>query len=115
MSTLLFSFSFCYSQTREAGKQAKIKDRILKETREGGKYDFFTQIKGHEYDGVQIKPGIYDTKLGLALILWGKVNYDLGVSKLEDAYMIFSQHKGSEISSREKEYIKIGYNRELDK
>ena len=35
---------------------------IVDETKEGGKYDFFSPIKGQEYDGIQIKPGVYDTK-----------------------------------------------------
>ena len=102
------------AQTDSTKHQEELKMLIVKETKKGGRYDFFTAIKGHEYDGIQIKPGIFETKLGFALIKWGKVTYDLGVDSLETAYLIFSTYKGRETNEREKEYIKIGYNRELE-
>jgi hypothetical protein len=113
LAIFIFKGFLVYSQTDTLSTPASLKNMIVKETKEGGKYDFFTPIKGHEYDGVQIKPGLFDTKRGVALIRWGKVNYELGVKKLEDAYTIYSAYKGKEINAQEKEYIKIGYNRLL--
>lgn len=107
--------SIGYSQTDTTSKGLEVKKLLLKETKKGGKYDFFTPIKGHEQDGIQVKPGVYDTKLGLALIKWGKATYELGVASLEDAYLIFSEFKVREAYKLEKFYIKMGYNRELEK
>ena len=113
--TFVMTLSTAYSQTDTTARQVELRSQIIKETQKKGQLDFFTSIKGHEYDGIQIKPGIYDTKLGLALIRWGKATYDLGVKSLDEAFAIFSEYKGKEITNREKEYIKIGYNRELEK
>ncbi|MBJ6120152.1 hypothetical protein JAO76_18245 [Pontibacter sp. BT310] len=95
--------------------QSDIRAFILKETEEGGKFDFFTPIKGHEYDGIQIKPGIYDTKIGLAIYKWGKVNYDSGVKSLDEVYAIYSEYKKRPVNDIEKTYLKMGFGRELEK
>src|SRR5690606_36104486 len=93
----------------------ELKAYILTETKENGQLDFFTEIKGHEYDGVQIKPGVFSTQLSLALYKWGRACWDLGVNTVEDAYTIFSEFKNRELNSKEKDYIKMGFNKELEK
>jgi hypothetical protein len=93
----------------------ELRTLILKETKEGGKLDFFTPIKGKEYDGVQIKPGLISTNLGVALYKWGRSNFDLGVNTLEDALSIFAEFKGRQLNQREKEYIKLGFEKGLEK
>lgn len=95
--------------------QEELKTIILSETKEGGKLDFFTEIKGKEYDGVQIKPGVFSTKLGIALYKWGRATFENGVNTVEDSYKIFAEFKGRELNQREKEYIKLGFNKELEK
>ena len=111
---LLLISGTAYSQV-DTIKYQEIKKQILNETKKGGKLDFFTPIKGHEYDGVQLKPGLFTTKLGIALMNWGKENHKMGIVKVEDAFLIFSEYKGREINEREKEYIRMGFNGELDK
>jgi hypothetical protein len=88
---------------------------VLTESKEGGKLDFFTEIKGHEYDGIQVKPGIFSTKIGIALYKWGRANFELGVNTFEDALSNWSKLKGREPNQLEKEYIKMGFNKELEK
>ncbi|AKQ45035.1 hypothetical protein TH63_04345 [Rufibacter radiotolerans] len=95
--------------------QSDLKAYILKETEEGGRFDFFTSIKGHENDGIQIKPGIYDTKRGLAIYKWGKANYDAGVKSLDEVYAIYSEYKKRPVNEIEKTYLKMGFGRELEK
>lgn len=115
--TLLSLFliaSSAYSQA-DTVKYQEIRKQVLVETKEGGKLDFFTPIKGHEYDGVEIKPRLFTTKLGIALMKWGKANYDMGITQVEDAFLIFSEYKGRKINEREREYIKKGFNGKLDK
>ena len=68
--------------------QGDLKTYIIKESQPSGKLDFFTPIKGHEYDGRQIKPGIYATGLEFALYNWGRSVKDLGVKTVEEAYDI---------------------------
>jgi hypothetical protein len=92
-----------------------LKEKIIRESKEGGKLDFFTEIKGHEFDGIEIKPRLFSTRLGMALYKWGKANYELGVGSIEEAYEIWKEFKGRPINEREREYIKLGFNRGLEK
>lgn len=82
---------------------------ILTETKPGGKLDFFTPIKGHEYDGIQLKPGIYSTLGHAAFYQWGKAVRKLGITDLQEAYAIFTEFQGQPISTRDQEYIKSGF------
>jgi hypothetical protein len=91
-----------------------IKKAILAASKEGEALDFFTPIKGKEYDGAQIKPGVFATNLSIALYKWGRGCADFGVKKVEDAYEIYSEIKGRELNEREKDYIKMGFNKELE-
>ncbi len=93
----------------------EIKEYILTETKEGGKLDFFTEIKGHEMDGIQIKPGVYSTKISMALYKWGRACFDLGVNTIEDAFEIYGEFKGRQLNQRETDYIKKGFNKDLEK
>jgi hypothetical protein len=93
----------------------ELKEYILSESKEGGKLDFFTEIKGKEYDGIQVKPGVFSTKIGIALYKWGRACFDIGVNTVEDAFDIFSEFKKREINRREKDYIKMGFYKELEK
>ena len=87
---------------------------IVEETKEGGKYDFFSPIKGQEYDGIQIKPGVFDTKIGMALYRWGKANFEAGVKSLDEVYANYAAYKGRAANHIEKSYLKMGYGRELE-
>lgn len=93
----------------------ELKNYILTETKEGGQLDFFTEIKGKEFDGVQIKQGVFTTKQSIALYKWGRACYDLGVNTIEDVYEVYSEFKQKEINQRDKEYIKMGFDKEWEK
>jgi hypothetical protein len=93
----------------------ELKNYILTESKEGGKLDFFTEIKGKEYDGVQIKPGVFTTKVSIALYQWGRACFEIGVNTIEDVYAIYSEFKQKELNQREKEYIKLGFEKDWEK
>lgn len=92
-----------------------LKEFVLRESKEGGQLDFFTEIKGQEMDGVEIKPGLFTTKIGIALYKWGRANFDLGTNTVEDALDFWIEFKGRQPNQREKDYIKLGFNKELEK
>lgn len=94
--------------------QNQLKEYIIEESKEGNQLDFFTEIKGHENDGIQVKPGVFSTKLGIALYKWGRACFDIGVNTVEDAYGIFAEVKGRELNRKEKDYIKLGFYKELE-
>ncbi len=95
--------------------QAELKAFILKETKQGGKLDFFTSIKGHEHDGGQIKPGLFTTLGHVALYKWGRSVYQLGIDTVEDAYAILAEFQGQPLSSRDQDYLKSGFDRKYEK
>jgi hypothetical protein len=88
---------------------------ILDQTKEGGRLDFFTPIKGREMQGIQIKPGVFDTRIGMALYKWGKTCFDMGVVDVDEAYAIFADFKGRPVNMREQSYIKLGFDKALEK
>ena len=95
--------------------KTEIKNYIISESREGGTLDFFTEIKGKEFDGVQIKPGVFTTKQSVALYKWGRACFEIGVNTVEDAYEIYSEFQGKPVNERDKEYIKSGFYKEWEK
>lgn len=87
---------------------------IIEQTKKGGKLDFFTEIKGKEYNGVQIKPGVITTLEGIAFYKWGRANYDIGVNTFKDAIEIYSKIKGKKLNVKEKTYIESGFNKKWE-
>lgn len=87
---------------------------VLKASAKGGELDVFTPISAHEYDGVQVKPGVYNTKLDMALYQWGKACFDLGINTLEDAWKVFAKFRGRALTGKERDYIKMGFERALE-
>jgi len=92
----------------------ELRKQLLAETKKGGKLDFFTPIKGKEYEGVQIKPGLISTNLGIALYKWGRAIADSGVNIVDDAISIFTEFKGRPLNPIETGYISKGFFKELD-
>lgn len=95
--------------------QDEIRRYITEISQEGGELDFFTEIKGKEYDGVQIKPRLFTTKLSIALYKWGRACYDLGLNTSDDALVLFAEIKGRELSEKEVSYITAGFNKDWEK
>lgn len=93
----------------------QLKEFVIEGTKEGNQLDFFTEIQGQENDGIQVKPGVFSTKLGIALYKWGRACFDIGVNTVKDAYEIFAEIRGRELNRKEREYIKLGFYKELEK
>ncbi|MFT6746335.1 MAG: hypothetical protein ACJAZ2_000674 [Glaciecola sp.] len=93
----------------------EMKSYILAQTKEGAELDFFTEIKGNEYDAVQVKSGVFTTKLSIAFYKWGRACFDIGVNTIDDVYEIYAEFKQKELNSKEKSYIKMGFNKEWEK
>ncbi|WJS96506.1 hypothetical protein NYQ10_08590 [Flavobacterium johnsoniae] len=110
---LISTYSFSQNSNQEKKSQAEIKTFILNETKEGGKLDFFTKIKGKEYNGSQVKPGLIMTNLEIALYSWGKANAELGIESVESALSIFKEFKAKDLNRIEKDLIPMGFRNDL--
>ena len=95
--------------------KTELKNYILAETKEGGRLDHFTEIKGKEFNGVQVKSGVFTTMQGIALYKWGRDCYNLGVNTIDDVYEIFAEFKQRELNEKDKAYIKLGFEKEWEK
>lgn len=88
--------------------------QIIQESKPGGGLDYFTSIKGHESESVEVKDGVFSTRLGLALYDWGKATYGLGVKSSAEAMQIWEAFKGRAANTLEKEQIALGFRRGME-
>ncbi len=88
---------------------------VLAETKQGGKLDFFTPIKGKEYENVQIGNGAVSANIAIALYKWGRANFNIGIKTVQEALTLFAKFKNRELTAYEKEHIKTGFESGLKK
>jgi hypothetical protein len=93
----------------------ELENYIIEQTKPNNSLDFFTEIKGKENDGVQIKPEVFTTLQSIAFYKWGRANYELGVNTYQDAFDIYAKIKGRELNIKEKRSIKSGFNKDWEK
>jgi hypothetical protein len=91
----------------------EIRNKILKESKDGGKLDFWTPIKGHEYDGELLQNGptakdnIYASKREIAVVKWAFSLTKLGIRR-NDLISLYEQLKGRKLRSDDVTLIDIG-------
>ncbi len=87
----------------------EVRSKILSESKDGGKLDFWTPIKGHEYDGLLLEKGsnIIVTKRELAVIKWALVLTKNGISKTE-IVSLYEELKSRKIRADELQLIDMG-------
>ncbi len=88
--------------------QADLAKMIIKDSQKGGKLDMFTEIEGHEFDGIKLDD-VYITFYSAALYKWGLAVHIVGVTSSDQAVKIFEKFKGRKLKEEEKSYIKKGY------
>lgn len=87
---------------------------VLTESKKDGKLDFFTEIKGKEFQGVQVKPGVFSTLQSISIYKWARACFYIGVNTVEDVYEIYAAVKQKDLNPNEKAYLEAGFNREWD-
>ena len=92
----------------------RLKIMILNESKTGGRFDYFTPIKGHEMEGIAVKRDLITTRLGMALYQWGRANRESGVQTVEDTLSLWTQLNGRNADERERNYITLGFNKGLE-
>ncbi|MDB5140983.1 MAG: hypothetical protein JWR12_2899 [Mucilaginibacter sp.] len=91
----------------------EFRNKIISESRNGGKLDFWTPIKGHEYDGAMIVKGataaenIYASNKEIAVIKWVLNLTKLGVKK-NDVIYLYEALKGRKIRDDEISLVDLG-------
>ncbi|WP_084291067.1 hypothetical protein [Pedobacter nyackensis] len=108
LSLFLLAF-FVIDTVAQTPDSVSLRKLIIQHSKEGGKLDFFTGIKGKETVGSQVKPGIYAQNIHIAWFYWGKANYVNGIKSLADVVSIFKEWKEREPERMEYEHIKLGF------
>jgi hypothetical protein len=116
---LLFSIQ-SFSQTKETpdttietSLTSDVVNKIIDDSKNGGSLDFWTPIKGHEYDGSSLfgsaggKGNIYASNKELAVIKWSFTLAKRGIGK-DDIIALFGLLKGRKVTSNDSTLIDIG-------
>lgn len=88
--------------------QVDLAKMIIKDSQKGGKLDVFTEIEGHEFDGIKLDD-VYVTFQSASLYKWGLAVHIAGVASEDKAIKIFEKFKGRKLKDGERFYIKKGY------
>lgn len=91
----------------------EMRSKLISASKNNGKLDYWSQIKGHEFEGERIEPDWYVAKEDAAIIRW---TYDLTTSGLKDKNAIISLYedlKRRKVSKNELAYINYGYNKAI--
>jgi hypothetical protein len=93
----------------------QVRSEIIKESKNNEKLDYWTPIKGHEFDGERIEHDFYVSKEDAALIKWTYQLTITGIKNKNDIISLYEQLKGHKASSSELNYIDYGYHKAIDK
>lgn len=93
----------------------QMRSNLIKASKNNGKLDYWTRIKGHEFEGEMIEHDFYAAKEDAALIKWA---YDLtiaGVKNKTDIISLYEELKGHKANNNELNYIDYAYHKALEK
>ncbi|MDF2430590.1 MAG: hypothetical protein JWP44_221 [Mucilaginibacter sp.] len=113
ITTIRVSGQTTASNDNTAKLTTEFRNKIISESKNGGKLDFWTPIKGHEYDGAMIAKGataaenIYASNKEIAVIKWVLNLKKLGVKK-DDIIYLYEALKGRKIRDDEISLVNFG-------
>lgn len=93
----------------------QVRADLIKESKNNGKLDYWTPIKGHEFDGEKMERDFYVSKEDAALIKWTYQLTITGVKNKPDIISLYEELKGRQASNNELNYIDYAYHRALEK
>ena len=83
----------------------QVRSELIKESKNKGKLDYWTPIKGHELDGERIEHDFYVCKEDAALIKWTYKLTITGVKNKADIVSLYEELKGREANNNGLNYI----------
>ena len=119
LTSLLLIFSIhAFGQTTKNDSTSVLppdyRTKILTASKDGGKLDFWTPIKGHEFDGEVIEKGetpdknVIATKKEIAIMEWAFTLSKLGITNRADIVSLFEELKGRKVNSEDEYCIDYG-------
>lgn len=93
----------------------EMRSKLISASKNNGKLDYWTRIKGHELEGEKIEHDFYASKEDAALIKWTYDLMNIGVKDKADIISLYEELKKRKISNDELTYIDYGYHKALEK
>lgn len=93
----------------------QVRAELIKASKNNGKLDFWTPIKGHEFDGERIEHDFYVSKEDAALIKWAYKLTITGIKNKADIISLYEELKGRQANSNELHYIDYAHRMALEK
>ena len=93
----------------------EVRSELIRESKNNGKLDYWTPIKGHEFEGEKVEHDFYASKEDVAIIKWTYALTSSGLKNKADIISLFEELKGHEIQPTELNYIDYGYKKAMDK
>ena len=93
----------------------EVRAKLVRESKNNGKLDYWTPIKGHEFEGEKVEHDFYASKVDVAIIKWSYALTTSGLKNKADIISLFEELKGREIQPTELNYIDYGYKKAMDK
>lgn len=93
----------------------EVRAKLVRESKNNGKLDYWTPIKGHEFEGEKVEHDFYASKEDVAIIKWAYALTASGLKNKADIISLFEELKGREIQPTELNYIDYGYKKAMDK
>jgi hypothetical protein len=93
----------------------EVRAKFVRESKNNGKLDYWTPIKGHEFEGEKIEHDFYASKGDAAIIKWAYAVTSFGLKNKADIISLYEELKGREIQPTELNYIDYGYKKAIDK
>lgn len=93
----------------------EVRAKLVRESKNNGKLDYWTPIKGHEFEGEKVEHDFYASKEDVAIIKWSYALTTSGLKNKADIISLFEELKGREIQPTELNYIDYGYKKAMDK
>lgn len=93
----------------------QVRAELIKESKNHGKLDYWTPIKGHEFEGERVEHDFYASKDDAAVIKWAYALTNSGLKSKADIISLFEELKGREIRPTELTYIDYGYRKAIEK
>jgi hypothetical protein len=91
----------------------QIRNSLIKASKNHGKLDYWTSIKGHEFEGEKIEQDLYVSKGDAAIIKW---SYDVtrsGLKNKADVIALYEDLMKRKISEKELGYIDYGFTKAI--
>lgn len=93
----------------------QVRAEFIKESKNHGKLDYWTPIKGHEFEGERIEHDFYASKDDAAIIKWSYALASSGLKNKTDIISLYEELKGRPIYQTELNYIDYGYKKAIEK